>query len=126
MKYKILAILWMALIFISSSIPSYAFPEVGWWGWSKIVHLIYFGVLCFFLQKLLQEQKKFPLLSKHAIFFAVLLATVYGMTDEIHQLFTAGRHSQATDVLIDLFGACLYIAAARLYEFFRLKRVNAA
>ena len=126
MKYKILAILWMALIFVSSSIPSYDFPEVGWWGWSKLIHLIYFGVLCLLLRKVLLDQRKFPAFTRNPVFFAVLFATMYGMTDEFHQIFTTGRHALLTDVLVDALGACLFVGGARTYEIFRLKRANAA
>ena len=126
MKYRILAILWGALIFVSSSIPSYDFPEVGWWGWAKLIHLIYFGVLCLLVRKVLKDQKKFPSIARNPVLFAVLFATIYGLTDEFHQLFTAGRHALLTDVLVDALGACLFVAGARTREFFRLKSVNAA
>jgi VanZ family protein len=116
----------MGLIFVSSSIPSYDFPDVGWWGWAKVIHLIYFGVLCFLFRKALQEQKQFSALTKNPILFAILFATVYGVMDEVHQIFTPGRHAMVTDVLVDALGACLYVAVARTYEFFRLKRADAA
>ena len=126
MKYKILAIVWMVLIFVSSSTPSYDFPEVNWWGWAKIIHLIYFGILCLLLRQILLTQSMFPLLARHATLFAILLATFYGVTDEFHQLFTAGRHSQLTDVFIDALGACLFYAGAKAVQFLRMKRIDAA
>ncbi len=126
MKYKILALLWMALIFTTSSIPSYDFPQVSFWGWAKLIHLTYFGVLCLLLRKILQTQRVFPLLAKNPTFFAILFATGYGVTDEFHQLFTAGRHSELSDVLIDALGACLFFGGFKAIEFFRLKRANAA
>lgn len=124
MKYKMLAILWMGLIFVSSSIPSNAFPEVSFWGWAKLIHLIYFGVLCFLFRKVLQVQTTFPLLSRSPFLWAVVFATCYGMTDEFHQIFTPGRHAQVTDVLVDMFGACLFVAGAKAVELFRLKRAR--
>ncbi len=126
MKYKILAILWMVGIFISSSIPSDAFPEVSFWGWAKLIHLIYFGVLCFLFQRVLRNQKKFPYLSRNSILFAILFAACYGMTDEFHQLFTPGRHGHVTDVLVDALGACLFVAGAKAYESLRLRRADPA
>jgi VanZ family protein len=126
MKYKILAILWMVGIFVSSSIPSYAFPEVSFWGWAKLIHLIYFGVLCFLIQRVLRNQKKFPYLSRNSILFAILFAACYGMTDEFHQLFTPGRNGHVTDVLVDALGACLFVAGAKAYESLRLRRADPA
>lgn len=126
MKFKILAILWMVLIFVTSSTPSYDFPQVNWWGWAKIIHLIYFGVLCLLLRQILLSQKVFPLLAGNATFFAIFLATCYGVTDEIHQLFTAGRHSQLSDVFVDALGACLFFAGMRLIQLLRTKRAGVA
>lgn len=125
MKNKMLAILWMILIFVSSSIPSDKFPEVNFWGWAKLIHLIYFGVLCFLLRHLLQDQQRYPFLARHALLFAILFAACYGVTDEIHQMFTRGRHAQAADVLVDALGASLYIAGAKTLEFLKLRRVSA-
>jgi VanZ family protein len=125
MKYKILALGVMLLIFVSSSIPSEDFPHVEWWGWAKMIHLTYFGVLCFFFHHVLQEQKKYPLLARYPVLFAVLLTACYGMTDEVHQIFTPGRHALVSDVFVDTLGACLYGAGAKIVESIRLKRANA-
>jgi VanZ family protein len=126
MIYRILLIFWLVLIFVSSSIPSYDFPEVSFWGWAKLIHLIYFGVLCFLLQNVLRRQGKFPFLSRNALPLAIVLATVYGLTDEFHQLFTPGRHGHLTDVLVDALGATLYVAGAAVYHLYQQRRANAA
>lgn len=42
-----------------------------------------------------------------AIVVSVITSFLYACTDELHQLFVAGRTSQFTDVLIDTFGAIL-------------------
>lgn len=46
------------------------------------------------------EKKKSPI-------FAYLIASLYAVTDEIHQLFSDGRACQIRDMLIDSFGALL-------------------
>ena len=43
-------------------------------------------------------------------FVAILLATLYGVTDEFHQLFVAGRSADRYDVLADCLGASLGVA----------------
>jgi VanZ family protein len=126
MKFKVLAILWMVLIFISSSIPSDVFPDVGFWGWSKLVHLIYFGVLCYLLEKVLREQRRFPLLARRPVLFAFIFTVIYGITDEVHQLITPGRNGQPADVLIDALGASLSIAGTRVYAAIRRKDIEPA
>lgn len=44
---------------------------------------------------------------------AVVLATLYGVTDEIHQTFVPDRTGHLIDVGWDLLGACAGAAAAR-------------
>ena len=44
----------------------------------------------------------------------VLLCTLYGVSDEVHQSFVAGRDSSAWDVAKDLGGAALAAALWRL------------
>lgn len=37
--------------------------------------------------------------------YAFLIAAIYAISDEIHQLFVDGRHGTAVDVVIDSLGA---------------------
>ena len=46
--------------------------------------------------------------------FAWLAATLYGVTDEVHQMFVPGRGPGALDVLIDSAGALIGAAAVLL------------
>lgn len=110
-KYLLPVILWMLVIFASSSIPADQFPKVKFWVWPKLVHLFFYIVLCFLVHRALTHQTRYPRLAVHSFFFAILIALLYGATDEFHQLFTPGRHGSISDVLIDGFGACLCIAA---------------
>lgn len=41
---------------------------------------------------------------------AIVLATLYGVTDEFHQLFVPGRSADRYDVLADFLGASLGVA----------------
>ena len=45
---------------------------------------------------------------------AVLLATLYGAFDEVHQAFTPGRSPDVRDVVADCLGAALGVAAILL------------
>ncbi len=118
-RYLLPVVLWMVVIFISSSIPSDDFPQVEFWGWAKLIHLIYYGVLCFLIQRAAGNQKRYPLLARHSYLFGVAFAVLYGASDEIHQLSTPGRHGQFTDVLIDAFGACLFLLGLAVYRWTR-------
>lgn len=115
-QFQLPVLIWMLIIFISSAIPAYKFPEVQGWGWPKLIHLIYYGTLCFLAQRAIRHQSRFPLLTRYSSLFAVIIAVLYGFTDEFHQLFTPGRHGLITDVLIDGFGACLVIAGVEIHR----------
>ena len=52
---------------------------------------------------------------RSAVVLAILLATVYGLTDEIHQLFVPDRMFDLVDLLVDCIGAA---CASALYAFF--------
>src|SRR3982751_3000052 len=72
------AVLWSAVIFFLSSIPGDAFPKLpGWWNADK------FGI------------------------YAVLIATLYGITDEAHQAFTPLCTRDPFDVAADAVGGLL-------------------
>lgn len=65
--------------------------------------------------------------SARAVFIkAVALTSAYAATDEIHQLFVAGRSCQITDWLIDsagaAAGAAAFIAAAFILSRLKKKR----
>jgi VanZ family protein len=115
-KYILPVILWMAVIFVSSSIPSNMFPKVEFWGWAKLVHLFYFGLLALLFQRAIRNQERSHFLWKYVQVASILFAVLYGASDEIHQLFTPGRHAQFTDVLIDGFGASLFILGSVVYR----------
>jgi len=116
----------MLLIFISSSIPADDFPQVEFWGWAKLIHLIYYGVLCFLVQRAVSNQARYPLLARHSYIFGIVSAVLYGASDEIHQLSTPGRHGQFTDVLIDAAGASLFLLGYWAYRSFRPGRTEGA
>jgi VanZ family protein len=48
---------------------------------------------------------------------AVALASAYGITDELHQLFVPGRVSDPVDWLVDTLGAIVGVyVATRIYR----------
>ena len=120
-RYLLPVALWMVIIFITSSIPAEDFPHVEFWGWAKLIHLIYYGVLCFLVHRAISHQVRYPLLARHSYIFGVFFAVLYGVSDEIHQLSTPGRHGQYLDVLIDAVGALLFIGAVWAYRTLRLR-----
>ena len=121
LRYLLPVAVWMVIIFVSSSIPADDFPHVEFWGWAKVIHLIYYGVLCFLVHRAISNQTRYPLLARHSYMFGIFFAILYGASDEFHQLSTPGRHGQFTDVLIDAVGALLFIGVVWAYRTLRLR-----
>jgi hypothetical protein len=128
MKYSLNYIFWfwlpplgyMAAIFFLSSLSN---PQIGGDTPDYILHSIgYFVLTLLLIRFFLAEQPRILLNlttilsgSKNidndlffwniASFAGVLMAIVYGITDEIHQHFTPGRHCSFSDLLANTFGA---------------------
>lgn len=104
-------ILWCVLIFHFSSGTIPVASTVYWQDFAvkKTGHVLLFGALAILLYRALRMDK---VDQKKAAIWAVILATLYGGTDELHQMFTQGRESRLRDVFIDGVGATLVILVA--------------
>lgn len=71
---------------------------------SDIYHFSIFFLLSFFLIISLTKGDKNK---KLLLFFGVLLAIAYGISDELHQLFVPNRYCDVNDFLIDSIGILL-------------------
>jgi VanZ family protein len=92
--------LWMGVIFAFSAqsrLPSAPQPWLDFL-FKKGAHFCVFGVLATLLWRALEWRPR-------TWIWAWLLTVIYAISDEWHQSFVAGRHPQATDVLIDACGA---------------------
>jgi VanZ family protein len=96
-------LLWAAMIFAFSSIPSL---QSGLGGWDlllrKLAHLTEYAIL----GALLVRAARRP-------WVALGLAAAYAASDEVHQHFVEGRHGAPLDVAIDTVGALAGILAWR-------------
>ena len=88
----------IAIFYISSL--SFESAPAGGFGWKTTAyHFLAFFSLAFFLLPALSKGK-----SKKLIFLAIVLAVLYGVSDEIHQFFVPGRHMAFSDVMINSCG----------------------
>jgi VanZ family protein len=87
-------ILWAALIFAVSSVPSLN-SGLGTWDevLRKCAHVTEYAILGFLLLRAIGRELP-----------ALLVGIAYAATDEFHQHFVAGRHGSPVDVLIDTVG----------------------
>jgi len=80
-------------------------------GVDKVAHFVEYGVLGFLLARLIVNvQSTFS--RGFLLVLVVILATLYGISDEVHQAFVPGRNASPLDVTADglggLMGAVIY------------------
>ena len=90
-------VLWAAVIFTFSSIPSLS-SGLGTWDLvlRKLAHLTEYAILGVLLARALARPH-----------LAILAGGLYAVSDEIHQSFVRGRHGVWYDVLIDTAGVTI-------------------
>jgi VanZ family protein len=95
----------MALIFAMSSRSQVAQPlGLSAVLLSIVAHLVLYGALAIlFLHWLASDHRP----DRATIFVAVGLTALYGLSDEIHQSFVAGRDASPLDLVVNTFGAAL-------------------
>lgn len=108
-------VLYMAGIFALSSISS---PPGLVGGVDKPLHVLLYSGLAAVLVRALSNRWRHVTL--RVVMAAIVVATLYGVTDEWHQRFVPPREVEAFDVVADAFGAAL--AAFALYGLFRKRR----
>lgn len=112
--YTTLTVLWAALTFWLSASPdaqgAATFLDLTP-PWDKLYHTGNFGVLAALL---------YPATGR--AWLAVLLASLYGVADEVHQAFVPGRSADALDWLADTVGA---LAAVTLLQLRQRRRARA-
>ena len=87
-------VIWAALILMISSVPSLD-SGLGVWDTvlRKIAHVGEFAVLGALLYRAVRREPA-----------AIVLGSLYAVTDEVHQSFVTGRHGSPVDWLIDTAG----------------------
>jgi VanZ family protein len=97
MRKYFFPIVWMAFIFILSSIPGRALPETPFFGFDKLVHVCLYVVLGFLWARALGCR----------FILVVVICAVFGLSDETHQLFVPNREFSLLDLSADIVGAFL-------------------
>ncbi len=104
-------ILYWIVLFILTSLPSNISLDMN--VSDKIEHFGAYGLLSFLLYLTLFFQKKYQLLNKFPATIALLLASFYGMVDELHQLLVPGRFADIRDWTADFLGSVLAVLIAK-------------
>jgi VanZ family protein len=104
-------LVWAATIFALSSFPGSTYPRTNVPQADKIVHFILYGTmgtLCARALLLRRKANPAPPAARTRLLVlatAVALATLYGVSDELHQLLVPGRSADWRDALADAVGA---------------------
>ncbi len=89
----------------------------------KIEHFGAYGLLSIFLYLDLYFQNRFEILKKFPGTFTLLIASFYGLLDELHQLLVPGRSADVLDWLADFSGTLLAVLIIK-YLLARLKEME--
>jgi VanZ family protein len=100
------AIVWAAFIFVCSSLPGTTYPSTDLPNADKLVHIVLYGVLGALAVRGLGGRGVRVWLGAAAV------AALYGVTDELHQLFIPFRSADVEDAVADAAGALLGAALA--------------
>jgi len=88
---------WAAVIFAFSSVPDLG---TGLGGWDlvlrKLAHMAEYAVLGLLLARAVRRPS-----------VALILGVLYAVSDEVHQMFVAGRQGSPLDVVVDAVGVTI-------------------
>ncbi len=117
------AIAWALAIFIQSSISYIEVPNLGFDWQDKFYHAIEYGILAFFIRRALIYQPNL-MVQRYANWLTIVIASIYAVSDEIHQYFVPGRSADLSDAVADIIGATLVVSLYLLARQLRQREVT--
>ncbi len=107
-------IVYCLLIYIQSAhpspeeLPSFKFMD-------KMLHFVAYGVMGILFYRAYQtlqirNQRQW------LVFLSIVSASLYGISDEIHQYFVPARHASFSDVIADILGAVCGVWLYHVWE----------
>jgi VanZ family protein len=113
------ALVWAAVIFVLSSLAGLPAPPGGFT--DKHAHFAAYAVLCTLIVWALTDRAPARTTWTVAV-AAVVLASLYGASDEWHQSFVPGREVSALDWAADTAGAVMAAAGLWAWAIIRARR----
>jgi VanZ family protein len=83
-------------------LPSFLLKDVS----DKVLHAVEYGILALLCYRAFRWAAG-PAVVRQAVVLAIVTASVYGVTDEVHQFFVPFRESSWLDWLADTIGAAI-------------------
>jgi VanZ family protein len=107
LKYNFFTILWMAIIFLLTLVTGENKANMEYPHFDKVVHLLSFCALSFFMIVGFTKQDRYSLLRFNASRYAVLFSVLYGVVIELVQWVVPNRSLELFDVASDMVGSFL-------------------
>jgi VanZ family protein len=83
-------------------LPSFLFKQIS----DKVLHAVAYGILSFLCYRAFRWSAG-QAAARQAVVLAIVTASFYGITDEVHQAFVPFRESSWLDWLADTIGAAI-------------------
>ncbi len=117
MKYWIPPLVYMALIFVVSSLeqPPLPMPEFEWFTIDKLYHFIEYAILGALVARALVKARPSVVPARLVWHVAAVFSILYGASDEWHQTFVPGRFATLADWVADVLGSVAGVLGVYLY-----------
>ena len=96
---------------LEEHLPSFLLEAVS----DKVLHAVEYGVLAFLCCRAFRWAAG-PAVARQAVVLAIVTASIYGITDEVHQVFVPLRESSWQDWLADTIGAAIGAVSWRAFK----------
>ena len=107
-------IIYWIILFIGTSIPSDNFSDILEVS-DKLKHFLAYLGLAFLLSLNFYFQEKWEGVSKYFLKYTFIVISLYGLIDEIHQIFVPNRSAEFYDWLADLLGGVIGLFIANFF-----------
>jgi VanZ family protein len=98
----LITLIYMGLIYFLSSLSGDRLPGLPH-GSDKILHTCVYAVLSFLYFHSLSSSG----IKRHCFLIALLLTSIYAVSDEFHQYYVPGRSASIGDLIADFIGALI-------------------
>ena len=103
----------MLVIFAESSMPGDFYPKVEIVNADKIVHMGIYGLLALLCYVSFIHYEGSNIFSNSPLTWTIIICSIYGASDELHQLFVPNRSCDIWDWASDTAGAILGVLLIR-------------
>ena len=93
---------WSSQSHPEEQLPSFLLKDVS----DKVLHAVEYGILAVLCYRAFRWAAG-PAVARQAVVSAIVVASAYGVTDEVHQFFVPFRESSWLDWLADTAGAAI-------------------